>query len=66
MVIAARSEYEDQVAVFQWAAINQHRWPCLELLYGSLMGIHLPLKYLNKAKKAGMKKNKPDINYLYP
>lgn len=66
MVIAARSEYEDQVAVFQWAAINEHRWPCLELLYGSLMGIPLPLKYLNKAKKAGMKKNKPDINLPVP
>jgi hypothetical protein len=26
------------------------------------MGIHLPPKYLNKAKKSGMKKGKPDIN----
>jgi hypothetical protein len=66
MVIAARSEYEDQAAVFQWAAINEHRWPCLKLLYGSLMGIHVPIKLLNKAKKAGMKKGKPDISLPVP
>ena len=66
MVIAARSEYEDQVAVFQWAAINQPRWPCLKLLYGSLMGTHVPIKLLNKAKKAGMKKGKPDLNLPVP
>ena len=59
MVIAARSEYEDQVAVFQWAAINEYRWPCLKLLYGSLMGIHVPIKLLNKAKKAGGKNALP-------
>lgn len=61
-----RSEYQDQVAVFEWAAMNEYRWPCLELLYGSLMGIHLPYKYLNKAKKAGMKTGKPDLNLPVP
>jgi hypothetical protein len=61
-----RSEYEDQVAIFEWAAINEHRWPCLKLLFGSLMGIKLPFKLLNKAKKAGMKKGKPDINLPVP
>ena len=57
-----RSEYQEQVAVFKWAAAHEYRWPCLALLFGSLMGTKLPPKYLNKAIKAGMKKGKPDIN----
>jgi hypothetical protein len=61
-----RPEYEDQVAVFEWAAINEHRWPFLKLLFGSLMGVKLPPGQLNKAKKAGMKKGKPDINLPVP
>jgi hypothetical protein len=60
--IPTRSEHEDQVAVFEWAARYESRWPCLALLFGSLMGIPLTPKYLNKAIKAGMKKGKPDIN----
>lgn len=58
----SRSEYEDQVAIFEWSERLEYKWPCLALLFGSLMGIHLPPKYLNKAAKAGMKKGKPDIN----
>jgi hypothetical protein len=61
-----RSEYEDQVAIFEWAAKYEYCWPCLELLFGSLMGIKLPLKLLNKALKSGMKKGKPDINLPVP
>ena len=61
-----RSEYEDQVAVFEWAALNEYRWPCLALLFGSLMGAKLPPKYLNKYIKAGMKKGKPDIHLPVP
>jgi hypothetical protein len=57
-----RSEYKEQVAVFKWAAAHEYRWPCLALLFGSLMGTKLPPKYLNKAIKAGMRKGKPDIN----
>ncbi len=61
-----RSEYKDQVAVFEWAARNEPKWPCLVLLFGSLMGISLPVRLLNKAKKAGMKTGKPDINLPVP
>ena len=61
-----RSEFEDQVAVFEWAALHEWRWPCLALLFGSIMGVHLPPKYLNKCLKAGMKKGKPDINLPFP
>lgn len=58
----ANPEYDAQVAVFEWAALSERRYPCLDLLFGSLMGIKLSPKLLNKAKKAGMKKGKPDIN----
>lgn len=61
MKLPARSEYEDQVAVFEWAALNECRWPCLKLLFGSIMGVKLHPKILNKMYKAGMKKGKPDI-----
>jgi len=61
-----RPEYEDQVAVFEWAAGMEYKWPCLKLLFGSLMGVKLPPKLLNKYQKAGMKKGKPDINLPVP
>lgn len=66
MNVFDRPEYEDQVAVFEWAAGMEYKWPCLKLLFGSLMGVKLPPKYLNKHKKAGMKKGKPDINLPVP
>lgn len=66
MIIPVRSEYEDQVAIFEWAAGMEFTWPCLKLLFGSLMGAKLPPKYLNKYKKAGMKTGKPDINLPVP
>lgn len=62
----SRPEYDEQVAVFEWAKSMEHKWPCLKLLFGSLMGANLPPKYLNKHKKAGMKKGKPDINLPVP
>jgi hypothetical protein len=62
----ARAEYLEQVAVFEWAARMEYKWPCLKLLFGSLMGVKLSPKYLNKCKKAGMKKGKPDINLPVP
>jgi len=61
-----RTEYEDQVAVFEWAKLNERKWPCLNLLFGSLMGIDLPPRLLNKAAKSGMKAGKPDINLPVP
>jgi hypothetical protein len=58
-----RSEYDEQVAVFQWAALYQSKYPDLFFLNGSIMGgTGLTPAILNKLKKAGMKKGKPDIN----
>ena len=57
-----RSEYQEQCTVFKWAKLNEYRYPCLKLLFGSMMGLKTPYAQLNKAKKAGMKAGKPDIN----
>jgi hypothetical protein len=56
------SEYDSQVAVFQWAYLYEKQYPDLWLLNGSIMGAQIPPRILNKLKKAGMKKGKPDIN----
>jgi len=59
----ARNEYEAQVAVFEWAALYESKYPDLWFLNGSMMGgTKIEPKLLNKLKKAGMKKAKPDIN----
>lgn len=61
-----RSEYQEQCAVFEWAELNTNKYPCLALLFGSLMGVKLPVRVLAMAKRAGMKKGKPDINLPVP
>ena len=61
-----RSEYQEQVAIFKWSKRMESAYPCLELLFGSMMGVHLPVKALAKLKAAGMKKGKPDINLPVP
>lgn len=58
-----RSEYDEQVAIFEWAEMYQNQYPDLFLLNGSIYGgIKIEPKYLNKLIRAGMKKGKPDIN----
>lgn len=61
-----RSEYQEQCAIFEWSKMNEGLYPCLELLFGSMMGVYLPVKILAKLKRAGMKKGKPDINLPVP
>ena len=63
MIKSKRSEYDEQVAVFQWAALHENQYPDLFLLTGSIMGGTKILPgILNKMQKAGMKKGKPDIH----
>jgi len=63
MKLKPRSEYDEQVAIFQWAMVYQATWPDLFLINGSIMGgTGMRPKILNKLAKAGMKKGKPDIN----
>jgi hypothetical protein len=58
-----RSEYNEQVMIFEWARLYELQYPDLFLLHGSIMGgTGISLAILNKFKKAGMKKGKPDIN----
>lgn len=61
-----RSEYQEQCAVFDWSKMNEHKYPCLKLLFGSLMGVKLPVRVLAMMKRAGMKKGKPDIQLPVP
>lgn len=58
----SRSEYVEQCAVFKWAALYAHKWPGLWLLNGSMMGVNLHKVARARAKKAGVKRGKPDIN----
>jgi len=63
----SRSEYDAQVAIFEWAALYQNQYPDLWLLHGSIMGgTDISPRILNKFRKAGMKKGKPDINLPVP
>jgi len=57
-----RSEHDEQVAIFQWAGFNLHRFPELELLQGSLNGVRLTIGQATKAKRAGLKSGFPDIS----
>jgi hypothetical protein len=61
--IPVPTEYAEQVRIFAWAAVNENRLPDLFLLNGSIMGgSKMSYRGLNKLRKAGMKKGKPDIN----
>jgi len=55
-------EEAEQKAVFKWAAIMETKWPELKYLNGSLTARKRSLFQQKKAKEAGMKPGKPDIN----
>lgn len=55
-------EYQNQVALFEWANIESKKIPCLALLNASMNGVKLlNIKAGARAKRAGMKKGYPDI-----
>ena len=56
-----RSEFDEQVEVFKWAAIARYEFPELDMLVGSLNGVRLTIGAAVKAKRAGLKKGYPDI-----
>lgn len=56
-----RSEYQEQVAIFEWAEIAKSELPELDFLIGSLNGIRLSIGSAVKAKRAGLKRGYPDI-----
>lgn len=55
------SEHDEQVALFQWAAINQHNIPELEALYAVPNGGHRHLLVAQKMKAEGVKRGVWDI-----
>jgi hypothetical protein len=63
--IFKRSEYDEQVAVFEWALLNENRFPELKLMTGSLNGVRLTIGQAVKAKKTGLKPGFPDISQLH-
>ena len=56
-----KSEYEEQVKIFEWAEIAKNEFPELEMLVGSLNGVRLSIGLAVKSKKAGLKRGYPDI-----
>ena len=52
-------EYDDQVAVFDWAKFC--KLDGIDMLFSTLNGIRLPIGLAVKAKKAGNKQGVPDI-----
>lgn len=55
------SEHDEQVALFQWAALNEGRLLELALLFSTLNGVRTSIGAAKKAKAAGNKKGVPDI-----
>lgn len=47
----AVTEHQHQVAVFQWAELMKHRWPCLEFMYAVPNGESRP--WMKVTKKDG-------------
>jgi hypothetical protein len=57
----AISEHDEQVAVFEWAALNEGRSPELALLFATFNGVRISIGAAVKAKAAGNKRGVPDI-----
>ena len=60
--LPTRSEYEEQVAIFEWAEIAKSTYPELEMLIGSLNGVRISIGAAVKAKQAGLKRGYPDLS----
>ena len=54
-------EYQEQCALFQWAALNEKKYPELRLLYASANGGKRNIVVAAKLKKSGAKAGIPDI-----
>lgn len=54
-------EHQHQCAVFEWAALLRHRYPCLKFMYSTLNGERMTIRRAVRASRAGMKRGVPDI-----
>ena len=60
-------EYQIQKQVFQWAKLNQRKYPQLQLLHSSMNGVKLTSALAGKrAKELGMIVGLPDISLSVP
>lgn len=60
-------EYNEQVAVFEWAHYKSKQYPCLRFLHASMNGEHFrTAMQASRAKRAGMRAGVPDIFLPYP
>ena len=55
-------EYDEQKVIFEWAFLQQTRYPELKYMHASLSGVKLPIGLAMKCKRAGMKRGVPDID----
>lgn len=55
------SEHQEQCIIFKWAELNRKAHPTLKLMYGTLNGVFVGLKYARKLKRAGLIAGVPDI-----
>lgn len=55
------SEHDHQVKIFEWADFAQRFYPELAFMTGSMAGVRLGMPAAMQAKRAGMKKDMPDI-----
>jgi hypothetical protein len=56
-----KSEYEEQVLIFEWAQAAQTKYPELKYMFATLNGVKLNIGQAVKAKKSGLKAGVPDI-----
>jgi hypothetical protein len=57
------TEHAEQAALFNWAQLQENYQPVLRLLNSSQNGMMCSKQQAAKAKKAGMKRGIPDINF---
>lgn len=55
------SEHDEQVALFEWAALCTGRWPEIELLHAIPNGGHRHVAVARKMKAEGVKAGVPDL-----
>lgn len=60
------SEHDEQVAVFQWAQMNAHLWPCLSRMFAIPNGGKRTKGTAIKLKAEGVKAGVPDIFLPWP
>jgi hypothetical protein len=59
-------ESQEQEVVFDWAALNERKYPCLKLLYAIPNGEYRPKATAARLKRCGVKAGVPDMHLPVP